>query len=580
VRPVVFILGTSSLQLADRLASAIAGEVHAPRSAHVGTVRYEKAETHLQAIYAEGRTVVAICAAGIVIRLLAPVLRNKHEEPPVIAISETGESIVPLLGGHHGANKLALLLAEITGGHAAITTASDAALGVALDDPPDGYVLASYTPVKSIVQRLLSGERLKTNLQAQWLERVMDASGTIEADVTCQTVDETRLAYHPESLVVGVGCERGTSPQELAALVDDTLRKANLARASIASFATIDLKEDEPAISALGPIRYFTADELNAQSPRIATPSNVVKSEVGTPSVAEAAALACAGPEATLIVTKQKSPRATCAIAQAPLPLLQPHGRPKGKLFVVGIGPGDAALRAPQAHAALKDSTDWVGYELYLQLIADVRENHVLHSFALGDEELRVRHAIKLAEEGKIVSLVCSGDAAIYAMASLVYEVIEQDKQRIAVEVIPGISAFQLASAKAGAVIGHDFCCISLSDLLTPWPAIEKRIAAAAEGDFVVAFYNPKSLRRTTQLDFAIGVLRKHRPAQTPVIVASNVGRSTEKVTVVELQAFSADIVDMLTIVIVGSSHTRMFARGDGLTSVFTPRGYDKKKTP
>jgi cobalt-precorrin 5A hydrolase/precorrin-3B C17-methyltransferase len=163
-------------------------------------------------------------------------------------------------------------------------------------------------------------------------------------------------------------------------------------------------------------------------------------------------------------------------------------------------------------------------------------------------------------------------------MAALVYEIADIEPNRIAINVIPGISAFQAAAAKTGAIIGHDFCCISLSDLLTPWEDIERRIKAAAEGDFVVAFYNPRSLRRRDQLDRAIDVLRQHRPEGTPVIVAANLGRPDERTDVLPLAQFDPGTVDMLTIVLVGSSRSRLVARGDGKTYAYTPRGYAKKR--
>jgi cobalt-precorrin 5A hydrolase/precorrin-3B C17-methyltransferase len=207
-----------------------------------------------------------------------------------------------------------------------------------------------------------------------------------------------------------------------------------------------------------------------------------------------------------------------------------------------------------------------------------VKSGQQEHRFPLGGEEDRVRHAIALAKQGKEVSLVCSGDAGIYAMAALVYEVIDLEPSRIAVNVIPGISAFQAAAAKAGAMIGHDFCCISLSDLLTPWEAIEKRLRAAAEGDFVISFYNPRSLKRRDQLERAFTILKQHRPEDTPVIIASNLGRPEEKVRIVRFAEFNPDDVDMLTLVMVGSSQSKRFARGDGKTYAYTPRGYAKKR--
>jgi cobalt-precorrin 5A hydrolase/precorrin-3B C17-methyltransferase len=237
-------------------------------------------------------------------------------------------------------------------------------------------------------------------------------------------------------------------------------------------------------------------------------------------------------------------------------------------------------MRTDKADLELYAATDWVGYGLYLDLAADMRHEQTLHPFALGEEEKRARHAIALAIEGKQVALLCSGDAGIYAMAALVYELLELEPCRIAVEVIPGISAFQAAAAKAGAMIGHDFCCISLSDLLTPWTVIEKRVRAAAEGDFVIAFYNPRSLRRREQLDQAISLLSQHRPPSTPVVIASNLGRKDETVSIVPLSEFRAEAVDMMTLVMVGASQSRAFKRGDGTIKAYTPRGYAAKRSP
>ncbi len=388
----------------------------------------------------------------------------------------------------------------------------------------------------------------------------------------------THLIYHSHTLAVGVGCERGTSREEVTTLINNTLKENNLAVQSIAGYASIDIKEDEPAISSLYNVNFFSAEELNAFAPKLKTPSGYVMAEVGTPGVAEAAALAAAGPDAELIVPKTKSKRATVAIARAPLPLIEMHGRRMGTLAVIGIGPGSKMTRSPDANLELNLATDWVGYDLYLDLIADIKTDQIEHRFPLGGEEARVRHAIALAKQGKQVALVCSGDAGIYAMAALVYEIIDLEPTRIKVEVIPGISAFQAAAAKAGAMIGHDFCCISLSDLLTPWEAIEKRVKSAADGDFVISFYNPRSLKRRDQLERAFAILKDHRPPDTPVIIASNLGRAEEKVTIVKFADFDPDDVDMLTLVIVGSSQSRSVRRGDGKTYAYTPRGYAKKR--
>jgi cobalt-precorrin 5A hydrolase/precorrin-3B C17-methyltransferase len=233
------------------------------------------------------------------------------------------------------------------------------------------------------------------------------------------------------------------------------------------------------------------------------------------------------------------------------------------------------------ARHALARADDWVGYGGYLDLVTGLHSAQRLHRFALGEEEKRARYALVTAAEGRDVALLSSGDAGIYAMAALVYELLDPDSdsclagtaRRVAVEVVPGISAFQAAAAKAGAMIGHDFCCISLSDLLTPWQAIERRLRAAAQGDFVVALYNPRSHGRPDHLARALSILRDHRPPATPVVVASSVGRQGEKVAILRLDEFDPAVADMLTLILIGSSHSRSFTSGGG-TFAYTPRGY------
>jgi cobalt-precorrin 5A hydrolase / precorrin-3B C17-methyltransferase len=561
VNPVIFILGVSALPLAQKIQQTIGGKIHGPAHTEGVDVSYDKALIAIALAFQNHQPVIGICASAILIRAVAPYLRDKHSEAPVIAVAEDGSSVVPLLGGHHGANKLSLEISKCVEGHAAITTASDVIYGQAYDEFEQGLVLANPEHVKSATAARLRGEEVyRTNT-------VNDIKGA-----------DRHIIYHPKCLTVGIGCERGTTAEEVQELITSTFAAHNLSKLAIATYASIDLKEDEAALAALDNVVFFSAEELNAQRGRIATPSEYVEETVGTPSVAEAAALAAAGFEATLIVAKTKSKRATIAIAEAPEPILFPNGKQRGLVSVVGIGPGTNMMRSPNVTRELAMATDWVGYDLYLDLSADLKSQQIEHRFPLGGEEDRCRHAIELAKQGKCVALVCSGDAAIYAMAALVYEIIDLEPCRIAVEVHPGISAFQAASAKAGAMIGHDFCCISLSDLLTPWEAIEKRLQGAAQGDFVISFYNPRSLKRRDQLERAFEILKNYRPADTPVIIASNLGRPTETVKIVRFADFNPNDVDMLTLVMVGSSQSKSFMRGDGKTYAYTPRGYAKKR--
>ena len=583
--PVIFILGVSALPLAQKLKVELKLEIHAPDCVSGGDFTYANATTHLASLFAERRAIIGICAAGILIRALGSQLGDKRYEPAVLAVAEDGSSVIPLLGGHYGANRWAKRIAEITGGHAAITTASEIRFGASLDEPLEGYTLANPEHMKSATAALLAGSPLAligdapvefTDFEIQkWTP---DFEGVvIETTELKKSGGAKHLIYHPHTLTVGIGCERGTDSEEIRTLIKSTMVEHNLAGRAIACYASIDLKQDEPAITDLYNVVFFNPKELDAQTAKIKTPSDYVKSEVGTPSVAEASALAAAGPDSELIVSKTKSKRATVAIARARRPIIEPQGHYAGHVSVVGIGPGSQGTRSPRVTSELARATEWVGYGLYLDLVSDMLRSQTEHRFPLGDEETRCRHAIELAKAGKRVALVCSGDAAIYAMAALVYELIDREPNRIKGEVHPGISAFQAASAKAGAMIGHDFCWISLSDLLTPWEAIEKRIKAAAEGDFVISFYNPRSLKRRDQLERAFAILKNHRPPDTPVVVATNLGRPEENVRIRKFSEFDPEEVDMLTLVMVGSSQSKSITRGDGKTYAYTPRGYAKK---
>ncbi len=586
--PAIVALTANGAAIAARLKAELGGEIHALAGRTTGDVAFDSTTDHLRDLFEAGRPIIGLCAAGILIRALAPVLRDKQAEPPVVAIAEDGSAAVPLLGGHHGGNDLARAAAAILGGTAAITTAGDVHFGLALDAPPAGYVLANPGDAKAVAAALLAGAAARLDGSAPWLAEsdlplAVDGAVTLSVTERREEGGPDKLVYHPATLAVGVGCERGCDPAELAALVEDVLRDAGLAAASVAVVVSLDLKADEAAVHEIAdglgrPARFFDAARLEAETPRLANPSDVVFREVGCHGVAEAAALAAAGRDAVLVAEKRKSARATCAVARAPAPIDPAAvGRPRGRLSIVGIGPGAAAWRTPEAERHLAAATDWVGYSAYLDLLGDPAAGQRRHDFALGEEEARVRHALDLAAAGRDVALVSSGDAGIYAMASLVFESLDRggDPWRAEIAVVPGISAMQAAAARAGAPLGHDFCAISLSDLLTPWPAIERRIRAAAEGDFVVAFYNPVSARRRTQLAMARDLLLDHRPPTTPVVLARNLGRDGETVRHCELAALDPDRVDMLTLVLVGSSETRRW--GDW---VYTPRGYGGKAGP
>jgi precorrin-3B C17-methyltransferase len=255
------------------------------------------------------------------------------------------------------------------------------------------------------------------------------------------------------------------------------------------------------------------------------------------------------------------------------------------KLYVVSAGPGDTELVAPRAMAAVKASSDLVAYGLYLDLLGNVCEGKNHHDLPLGEEIGRARLALDLAASGKVTALISSGDIGIYAMATLVFELIDMQLQGkesspewldVEIEVVPGISAMQAGAARVGALLGHDFCTISLSDLLTPWQTIEKRLHACGQGDFVVSFYNPRSKKRDWQINTARDILLEYRPATTPVLLGRQLTREDERITMTTLSQLDADDVDMFTLVSVGNSETRHIVNGRK-EWMYTPRGYSKK---
>jgi cobalt-precorrin 5A hydrolase/precorrin-3B C17-methyltransferase len=475
---------------------------------------------------------------------------------------------------------------------AALTTASDVTLRVPLDAPPAGWRLRTGADYKRVAAELLSGTPARITVEEgpspEWLlELPQEEDAPIGILVSTRADARADLVYVPQTIVVGLGCERLADEAELWALVGDSLAKANVATDAVACVASIALKAAEPAIHGVArrlgvPARFFDAQRLERETPRLKNPSDLVYRETGCHGVAEGAALAGVGEEGALVLPKQRSQRATCAIARSP-DTVDPMrvGRARGSLAIVGIGPGAPAARTHEVEAAIQAATDLVGYKLYLDLLGPLAAHKARHGYELGEEEMRVRIALGLAAQGRDVALVCSGDAGIYAMATLVFELIERegnaDWARIAITGLAGVSAMQTAAARIGAPLGHDFCAISLSDLLTPWEAIEQRLLTAAAGDFVVAFYNPVSQRRRTQLAAAKEILLRHRPPDTPVVLARNLGREGESVTVVALGELKIADVDMLTLVIVGSSATRAVPRPDGGVWVYTPRGYAKK---
>lgn len=249
-----------------------------------------------------------------------------------------------------------------------------------------------------------------------------------------------------------------------------------------------------------------------------------------------------------------------------------------GGLAIVGLGPGPDHWMTPEAASVLASATDLVGYGPYVERVP-ARPGLIRHASDNRVELDRARHALHLAAEGRQVAVVSGGDPGVFAMAAAIFEAIEEGEpawRALDVTVSPGISAMQAAAARLGAPLGHDFCAISLSDNLKPWAIIARRLAAAAEADFVIALYNPISRARPHQLHAAFALLRERKPAAVPVAFARAVGRPDERIVLSDLGRADPDIADMSTLVLIGSTESRLVARGDAAARpwLYTPRSY------
>ena len=572
-------LGVVSVTLAGkRLAQRI---THAlPTRASV--IDQATAAEGLKAGFAQYDAVVAVMAAGAVVRILAPLIAAGHKssDPAVLVIDEAGRFVIPILGGHvAGANRLASELAEILGASAVITTATDVAGLPGLDDL--GWPISG--DISGVSRALLDGEEVTVSSVHRWPlpalgENIVEVLGGVVAgdrptifvsDLTSQPAGDGAVVLRPPSLVVGVGASRGVSTEEVRRLLDTALKDAGLSIDSVAALATAEVKGDEQALIDVARqlnVRLVTHSAAALSQVMVPNPSEVVRAAVGSPSVSEAAALLGArecldGPgqiDAELVVTKTASAMATVAIAR--------H-RPRGRLAIVGLGPGSRDLLTAAAKQELRRASVIVGLDQYVDQIRELlRPGTEILSTGLGEEEERAQSAVARARGGAAVALIGSGDAGVYAMASPALEVADGS---IDVVGIPGITAGLAAAAVLGAPLGHDHCYVSLSDLHTPWSVIERRVSAAAEGDFVLLCYNPRSAKRDWQLGRVVELMAEHRPPATPVGVVRNASRADQSALLSTLADFDPEVVDMYSLVVIGASQTRIVSG-----RMVTPRGY------
>ena len=559
--PAIVILGNGSLATARKIQHVYPDAlIHGLADRVEGADRvYHEFGATLRELYQQDTPIIALCAAGIVIRTLAPLLLEKGAEPPVLAVAEDGSAVVPLLGGLGGVNVMAREIAAGLDVAAAITTSGELRFGTCLLNPPDGYALGDLELGKRFVSDLLAGEHVRIEGAAPWLAQAQlpqdpEAHLSIHVGSAERTPAANELLIYPRSVLLAVSASVADLPQAIRA----ALRQGQVAVQSLACLLA-------PATEMASPTLREAALELGVPLRFASAASDA--SELAREAI----------PGATIIPIDENL---ALAIAEQPLNVAQ-IGQPRGRLAVIGLGPGAAELMVPAVKAELARATDVLGYETYVRMAGPFRPDQVLHCTDNREEMQRARHAFELASQGRSVIVVSSGDPGVFAMAAAVLEALHESTDpawhSVDLEILPGVSASLATAAQAGAPLGHDFCVMSLSDNLKPWSIIEKRLDLAAEADLALAFYNPISRSRPWQLGRALEIVAQHRTPETPVVLGRDIGRPGQTLRTTTLGALTPEQVDMRTMVLIGSSTTCVFPRAEGGDWVYTPRWYGNK---
>ncbi|WP_250503038.1 MULTISPECIES: precorrin-3B C(17)-methyltransferase [unclassified Caballeronia] len=539
----IVVLGAGALDTARRIQARFPqSRVHGLASRVSADIAYDDFGAHVRGLYASGAAIVALCSAGIVIRALASCLADKGNEPPVLAIAQDGSAIVPLLGGMSGVNVLAREIGDALQVAPAITTSGELRFGKCLLAPPEGYALADIEQGKRFVSDLLAGATTRIEGHAPWLDdaalpRNDDARLAVRI-TPLATRDENSLVIHPRCVLAWI--EDISHDDDVAERVRAALNERGLAPLALAALTA--------------PARYMASRPLEDAARAL-----------------DVSLRFCDAPP----FARNDARGVALHVSDTPIDAGS-IGHARGTLTVIGLGPGKAELMTPAARSALHDAQDVLGYETYVRMAGPFRDDQRVHITDNREELQRARHAFELASEGRRVIVVSSGDPGVFAMAAAVLEALDEGRathpewNAVKLQIVPGVSASLATAARAGAPLGHDFCVLSLSDNLKPWSVIEKRIAHAGEADLVMAFYNPLSKARPWQFDRAIDVVKRYRDSDTPVVLGRDIGRPAEALRVIELGELKSELVDMRTMVIVGSSMTRVV--GDW---VYTPRWYD-----
>jgi len=557
-----------------------------------------KSET-VSELWDDCRNLIFIMAAGIVVRTIAPLIKDKKTDPAIVVLDEKGRFAISLLSGHiGGANEIAREIANFLGGDAVITTASDVNNLPSIDlwAEENNLIIEDWEMIPQISTRLLNNGALRvySEIEIKLPDEFLKVGNPGFADVIitnkiipphppllkggggdyCGCHVKGQVYLRPKNLIIGIGCNSGTSVDEIEDAVINILKENNLSSLSICSIATIDKKGDEPGLIAFArkysfEMNTFTPDELNAVKGILRSES--VFKATGANAVAEPAALLASGTD-KLLIPKQKIRNVTIAVAEHRAQNIQ------GKIYIVGTGPGSIEHITPYARNAIKNSDVIVGYGTYIDLIQELIKDKKVISTGMTQEIDRCKRSVELALAGKIVSVVSGGDPGIYGMAGLVFEILRTQTQEnknlseINIEVIPGVSALNACAARLGAPLMHDFAVISLSDRLTPWKLIEKRLEAASISDFIIVLYNPRSIGRQEHINKAKNIILKYRYPETPVGIVKAAMRDNEEIVVTNLKDMLDHDIDMQATVIIGNSQTFTWNNW-----MITLRGYENK---
>ena len=568
--------------------------------------------------FRKGNVLVYIGACGIAVRAIAPHIGSKDTDPAVIVIDEKGENVIPILAGHlGGANEWAQKIARLTEGQPVLTTATDVngIFAVDLFAKDNQLLISDLKKAGRFTASLLEEREASVIIPSKYADviryedgipaelKVYDLSdeqleslqGTNAALITpeAESSDKanTPLRLIPRCVILGIGCRKGKSYEELRDYVEEALQELGLCREAVCAVASIDVKKEELGLISLAadfgvPLLTFSAEELEKAELENWTfaESDRVREHVGTGNVCERAAVSAGAGK--ILRGKTAKDGMTICVGMKPVELYwkpedsSRRNDPKGHLFVVGIGPGNPEGMTGQAAAALENSDTIIGYSVYNDLVKPYYPDKRYLTTPMTGEEARCKMAIEEVKAGHTVALICSGDPGVYGMAGLVLELAGNEKEDgrscgtdIDIEIISGVTAALSGAALLGAPLVHDFAVISLSDRLTPWEKIEKRLRAAAVADLCIVLYNPSSKGRKEHLHRAAQILAEHVPQSRICGIADRIGREGEKTRVMTLGELADAETDMFSTVFIGNSSTKRLGN-----RMVTPRGYRSEK--